>query len=231
MKRRKQILTLGLAATMALGPAPTAEASEAPCIGDGSYNCAGHPSYGAHSGTWADLRYYGGRHNCTRYAAARLAYEGVPDQGTWGNAREWDTSAAAAGYEVNDTPDVGAIAQWNEGSGLGGYGHVAVVDEVGDGFIIISDDVWGGVTSRGIRLSPDGSGRYPWPDNFIHVLEPAPAEPGLERNTLFHQHAVTGAIAAWEMDGTTINRNGPEYPNSPEWQIVGAADLNNDQSP
>ncbi|HEX1911391.1 TPA: CHAP domain-containing protein, partial [Streptococcus pneumoniae] len=38
----------------------------------------------------------------------------------------WATSAAAAGFRTGSTPQVGAIACWNDG----GYGHVAVVTAV-----------------------------------------------------------------------------------------------------
>ena len=43
----------------------------------------------------------------------------------WGNAKDWITSARAAGHSVGTTPVAGAIAVWpNDG---GGYGHVAYV--------------------------------------------------------------------------------------------------------
>ena len=44
----------------------------------------------------------------------------------WGNGAQWATSAAAAGFRTGSTPEVGAIACWNDG----GYGHVAVVTAV-----------------------------------------------------------------------------------------------------
>ena len=40
----------------------------------------------------------------------------------WGNGGQWATSAAAAGFRTGSTPQVGAIACWDDG----GYGHVAV---------------------------------------------------------------------------------------------------------
>ena len=43
-----------------------------------------------------------------------------------GNGAQWATSAAAAGFRTGSTPQVGAIACWNDG----GYGHVAVVTAV-----------------------------------------------------------------------------------------------------
>ena len=44
----------------------------------------------------------------------------------WGNGAQWATSAAAAGFRTGSTPQVGAVACWNDG----GYGHVAVVTAV-----------------------------------------------------------------------------------------------------
>ena len=44
----------------------------------------------------------------------------------WGNGGQWATSAAAAGFRTGSTPQVGAIACWDDG----GYGHVAVVTAV-----------------------------------------------------------------------------------------------------
>ena len=44
----------------------------------------------------------------------------------WGNGAQWATSAAAAGFRTGFTPQVGAIACWNDGA----YGHVAVVTAV-----------------------------------------------------------------------------------------------------
>ena len=43
----------------------------------------------------------------------------------WGNGGQWATSAAA-GFRTGSTPQVGAIACWDDG----GYGHVAVVTAV-----------------------------------------------------------------------------------------------------
>lgn len=136
------------------------------CIGT-DYECS-YGNYGPYTNTWADTRYFGGQHNCARYAAYRLAQRDVPDQGTWGDAKNWDTNAP---FPVNGTPAVGAIAQWNEGSGLGSLGHVAHVDAVGTGWIEVSDDRWGSTTRRGLIVKQDDTGYLPWPDNFIHVAD------------------------------------------------------------
>lgn len=44
----------------------------------------------------------------------------------WGNGGQWVASARAAGFRTGSTPQVGAIASWDDG----GYGHVAVVTAV-----------------------------------------------------------------------------------------------------
>ncbi|WP_418427826.1 GBS Bsp-like repeat-containing protein, partial [Blautia hydrogenotrophica] len=44
----------------------------------------------------------------------------------WGNGGMWAASARAAGFRTGDTPEVGAIACWDDG----GYGHVALVTDV-----------------------------------------------------------------------------------------------------
>ena len=59
----------------------------------------------------------------------------------WGNGAQWATSAAAAGFHTGSTPQVGAIACWNDG----GYGHVAVVTAVSSSTRIqVSESNYGG---------------------------------------------------------------------------------------
>ena len=59
----------------------------------------------------------------------------------WGNGAQWATSAAAAGFRTGSTPQVGAIACWNDG----GYGHVAVVKAVSSSSRIqVSESNYGG---------------------------------------------------------------------------------------
>ena len=44
----------------------------------------------------------------------------------WGNGGQWAASARRAGFRTGSTPEVGAIACWDDG----GYGHVGVVTHV-----------------------------------------------------------------------------------------------------
>lgn len=78
-----------------------------------------------------------GPHNCTLYAAFRLAENGLTTPPGWaGDADEWAELAYRAGDKVDQVPAVGAIAQWNGGQ----YGHVAYVEAVTPAGIIITDD-------------------------------------------------------------------------------------------
>jgi len=80
--------------------------------------------------------------NCTSWAFERRMQLGRPIGSFWGNAATWAMYARAAGYRVDNTPEPGALAQWNAYSGdwIGGYGHVAVVESVNpDGTITISE--------------------------------------------------------------------------------------------
>jgi surface antigen len=86
--------------------------------------------------------------NCTWYAYERRLQLGRPVGSYWGNAATWTMYARAAGYLVNNTPDVGSVMQNG-----GGYGHVAIVESVNsDGSLTISEMNYAGnfnrVTSR-----------------------------------------------------------------------------------
>ncbi len=77
---------------------------------------------------------------CTSFAAFRLndrtgidfsnSYRGVH----WGNASNWDNAARSAGITVNSTPEVGAVAQTDAGSG-----HVAWVTAVNGNTITVEE--------------------------------------------------------------------------------------------
>ena len=105
---------------------------------------------------------------CTWHVFERRAELGKPIGGAWGNASAWTSVASSAGYTVNNSPSVGAIAHSNPNTnGAGGYGHVAVVESIdGDGSITVSEMAWNGnigtVTYRTIPASQVAS--Y----NFIH---------------------------------------------------------------
>lgn len=86
--------------------------------------------------------------NCTWYAYERRLQLGRPVGSFWGNAATWAMYARAAGYLVDNKPEVGAVMQNG-----GGFGHVAIVEAVNsDGSITISEMNYAGnfnrVTSR-----------------------------------------------------------------------------------
>lgn len=103
--------------------------------------------------------------NCTNYAAFRLAQRGVPNPGNLGNGDQWAASAQAKGILVNQTPRLGAVAQWTR------INHVAHVDGVSsDGNTIwISESHYG----RGSDRRAIQKGSNAWPQNFIHFNPPA----------------------------------------------------------
>jgi surface antigen len=138
------------------------------------YSCDTGGYAGKSTGWWGD--YYGdgwassnsyGYHNCTLYAAYRIAQNGVGDPGkSWGNAWQWAASAQAT-TPVDQTPAVGAVAQWTNHSGTN-VGHVAYVEVVTASYIVISDDNYGLNTTDRFEIAV---GSPAWPDNFIHFLD------------------------------------------------------------
>jgi surface antigen len=89
---------------------------------------------------------------CTWYVASRRS---VPSN--WGNAKSWYSAAQASGFKVGSSPVAGAIA-W---TGAGYAGHVAYVEKVENGQVLVSEmnynGGWGRRTSRWV--SP-GAFRY-----------------------------------------------------------------------
>jgi len=128
---------------------------------------------------WGSGRYWswgsdgsnGTKHNCTTYAAYRIMRNGYAYPGwTWG-AEGWASKASAVGTTVDQSPAVGAVAQWGK-LGSQNRKHVAYVEAVNsDGSIDITDDSDGGGT-RELRVAASSAA---WPDNFIHFKDVAAA--------------------------------------------------------
>lgn len=110
-------------------------------------------------------------HNCTNYVAYRLIQDGMPQQTDWlHNGGDWADDARAHTVPVDDVPAVGAVAQWTSGAGgVSAAGHVAYVEQVGDGWIIVAEDNYsaGPMSTRKIQV-----GDPEWPSNFIHFPRP-----------------------------------------------------------
>lgn len=94
---------------------------------------------------------------CTWYVASR-----IPVPGNWGNANTWAYYAPASGWSVSKRPIAGSIAQ----STAGGYGHVAIVNEVSDdGTMIKYSDMnglagWGRVGTTATWVSATRFNNY-----------------------------------------------------------------------
>ncbi|MEV0455779.1 CHAP domain-containing protein, partial [Catellatospora methionotrophica] len=162
------------------------------CGPDQAYSCT-TGGYGGQSAGWPGARYGAGiasanshgYHNCTLYAAYRLAANGLADPGWNDNANAWDTRAP--GTLVDQNPAVGAIAQWNSG-----YGHVAYVEVVHPDYIEITDDSYGSNVTRRLRIARTSP---TWPDNFIHLRDVVVVDPV----------TATDVSAFYRYDGDQVN--------------------------
>ncbi|MFJ5984517.1 CHAP domain-containing protein [Lentzea sp. NPDC092896] len=199
--------------------APTASAAST-TLCTGYAGCAntgrGNSDYSANSGTSYWGMYAG--HNCTNYAAYRLVRNGADASYLRGHgmAYEWGSQAQAHGVSVNSTPAVGAIAWWAANSGgSGSTGHVAYVEEVGSGYILVSEDNWGG-DFHWKKMTPGGY----YPTGFIHFKDmasapnnPPPAQPSPRRSS----NVVFGPSGYQEVYG-----RGPTDDLVHKWFVPGA---------
>lgn len=95
-------------------------------------------------GTYGGSNYVPGQ--CTWGVAQRL-----PIPPSWGNANQWPTSAAIAGYQEGVTPKAGSVAVSFTDSWLG---HVAVVEAVNpDGSFLIWEMNYNGSYSTDERTA------------------------------------------------------------------------------
>ncbi len=101
--------------------------------------------------------------NCTWYAYERRMQLGRPVGSFWGNANTWASSASAAGYRVDRSPEAGAVLVDRAGF----YGHVGVVESIQtNGDVVISEMnnyAYGGfniVNSRTISAGQAGAYLY-----------------------------------------------------------------------
>jgi hypothetical protein len=150
------------------------------CDGYAACTAAGFPShdYGGHAESSFWLMSAGDE--CTNYAAYVEQTEyGVAAPGyILGDGGSWAMTAAAHGVAVDHTPTVGAVAEWDDGTdGIGGPGHVGVVEAVGR----VGERInWIDVSQQHIDSDADGydweriyarsspSTWEPWPSHFIH---------------------------------------------------------------
>ena len=140
------------------------------------WNCAGE-GYSDASAGWWDKWYFAAIHNCTRYVAYRLAQNGFEDPGhSWGMASAWGANAPGV---HDDKPAVGAIAWWAAGTTVGGStGHVAYVEEVGNGYFVETEDNADPINrTRKVTVK---AGTISWPTAFLHIHDVAQASPASE---------------------------------------------------
>lgn len=98
-----------------------------------------------------------GMPNCTAYAYGR-AYEilGREPMLCNGNAGEWWSYNIAVGaYAYGSEPRLGAIACWDDYNH--NSGHVAVVEEIHEDTVTISESQWGGSYFYVVEMSKNGS--------------------------------------------------------------------------
>lgn len=91
------------------------------------------------------------RGQCTWYVAGRRQ---IP--GNWGDARTWYPRAQSAGWSVGATPAVAAIA-WTP---AGARGHVAVVEAIENGQVLISEMNYMGAYKIDKRWAPISAFKY-----------------------------------------------------------------------
>jgi surface antigen len=150
------------------------------CDGYAACTAAGFPShdYGGHAMSSYWLMSAGDE--CTNYAAyVEQTVYGVAAPGyILGDGGSWAMTAAAHGVAVDHIPTVGAVAEWDDGTdGIGGPGHVGVVEAVGR---VGSRIDWIDISQQHIDSDADGydweriyarsspSTWEPWPSHFIH---------------------------------------------------------------
>ena len=156
-----------------------------------TFESTGYSTAAATNGQWPGLYYgvnpghvYASRspngdyHNCTLYAAYRLQQNGYNATSSFGNASQW-AADAPTGVAVNQTPAVGAIAQWN-GVPSDTAGHVAYVEKVTATGIDITEDNYVPATATAFPGGYTAAlkidfGSSDFPDNFIHFRDVATA--------------------------------------------------------
>ena len=100
-------------------------------IGHGN---GGYPSSWCNAPQDSIITPWGYSRECVSWAGWRRQQLGHPVY-AWGNANQWGSGARAAGFSVDSTPTVGAVAETTAGA----YGHVAVVEAISGGNVIVSE--------------------------------------------------------------------------------------------
>lgn len=132
-----------------------------------SSNCAmwGYLSTGGANGNGGDGRGYGCR-QCASYVAWRFAKEtGIYP--SWGNAVDFTRNAKSLGY-VEGGPQAGSIAVMDPASAGQSYGHVAWVEAVNGGQVLVSQYNYNYGAGYGMySMMWLSAGAF---DHYVHIL-------------------------------------------------------------
>jgi surface antigen len=152
---------------------------------------------------------------CTNYAAyvESTVYRVATPSYNLGNGGDWANNARNHGVLVNAIPSVGSVAEWNAGDyGMGKFGHVAVVEQVGpnDSYIVVSqqniESDTNGYDWERINAGAPPNTWEPWPDNFIHFAgSGAPPLIGVLQGGTFSVKE-GGLTAGWTKEATGVSQ-------------------------
>lgn len=131
--REQQAAALAAASRVYSGTIPGASGGSGGACDNGHGN-GGYPM------SWCDAPQdsvttpWGYSRECVSWAGFRRSQLGRPVY-AWGNANQWAAGARAAGFRVDSSPEVGAVAQTSAGP----FGHVAVVEAINGSTVIVSE--------------------------------------------------------------------------------------------
>lgn len=101
---------------------------------DSGHGNGGYPSSWCNAPQDSITTPWGYSRECVSWAGWRRQQLGHPVY-AWGNANQWGAGARAAGFTVDSSPAVGAVAETTAGA----YGHVAVVEAIQGSNVIVSE--------------------------------------------------------------------------------------------
>jgi surface antigen len=101
---------------------------------DSGYGNGGYPALWCNAAQDSYNTPWGYSRECVSWAGWRRQQLGRGAY-AWGNANTWDDGARADGFRVDNSPEVGAIAQTDAGY----YGHVAIVEAIQGGSVVVSE--------------------------------------------------------------------------------------------
>jgi surface antigen len=107
---------------------------------------------------------------CVSYTAWQLSNVFGVTASNWGSGKDWNSSALAAGYTDDPSPQVGDIAQWNATT-TNSYGHVAYVYAVNNGVASYAEYNYA-YDGNYLDTYTSASTSQGTPNNWIHVGTP-----------------------------------------------------------